>query len=75
MLEKYISSIFQLYCGLISAKAANMNGTLLLGRNVNQGSTSINSSWQSGIEILATLLIFLVRKTPPLLFIDFAFGF
>lgn len=51
-----------------------MNGTLLLGRAVNQSSTSINSSWQSGVEILATLLIFLVRK-PPLLFTEFAFGF
>lgn len=43
-----------------------MNGTLLLGRAVNQSSTSINSSLQSGVEILATLLIFLVRKPPPL---------
>lgn len=56
-----------------------MNGTLLPGCALNQSTTSINISWQSdairGVEIVATLLIFLVRTPHPFLFIDFAFCF
>lgn len=43
-----------------------MNGTLLPVRAVNQSTTNINSSWQGdairGVEIVTTLLIFLVRN-------------